>query len=153
MLKKKAGTIMALALLLAPLLITQPVMAQTSNDAKNAVCQGLGSVTGDNGCVADVDDADVDSTIQTVINILSLVGGVIAVIMIIIGGIRYVTSSGDSGSTASARNTIIYALVGLVIIALAQVIVQFTVGRIDDPDGSNNQSTVDDQMCNELGRC
>lgn len=104
-------------------------------NAKDAICAGLlgaaGEECGDN---ADEDSNKVGSTIETVINILSLIGAVIAVIMLIVGGIRYVTSSGDSGSTASARNTIIYALVGLVIIALAQVIVRYVVSTVSkDP--------------------
>ncbi len=109
----------------------QPVMAV---DAKDAICAGLGAAGEECGDNADEDSNKVGSTIETVINILSLIGAVIAVIMLIVGGIRYVTSSGDSSSTASARNTIIYALVGLVIIALAQVIVRYVVSTVSkDP--------------------
>jgi hypothetical protein len=68
--------------------------------------------------------------IRTVINFLSVGVGIVAVIMIIIGGFKYVTSGGDSNSVASAKNTIIYALVGLVIAALAQVIVRFVLNAI-----------------------
>ncbi len=105
-----------------------PAAAQDA--ARSAVCSGIGAATGSNGnCEDPGGSAGIDNTIQTVIDILSLVVGVIAVIMLIVGGLRYVTSSGDSGSTAAARNTIIYALVGLAIVALAQIIVRFTVGQ------------------------
>jgi len=105
---------------------TQLVGAQT---AKDAVCEGLGAVSGTSGCEQAAGEETVDNTIATVINILSIIGAVIAIIMIMIGGFRFITSSGDSGSTASARNTVIYAVVGLVIIALAQLIVLFVVER------------------------
>ncbi|MBX4197631.1 pilin [Candidatus Saccharibacteria bacterium] len=53
--------------------------------------------------------------------------GVIAVIMIIVGGFRYITSGGNPESTKSARNTILYAIIGLVVVALAQIIVRFVL--------------------------
>ncbi len=71
-----------------------------------------------------------DSTIKTVINIISIVVGIVAVIMIIIGGFKYITSNGDSGAVSSAKNTILYAIVGLVVVALAQIIVRFVVNRL-----------------------
>ena len=68
-----------------------------------------------------------DITIANVINIISLVVGVVAVIMIIVGGFRYITSGGNQERVKSAKNTIIYALIGLVIVALAQIIVKFVL--------------------------
>lgn len=70
----------------------------------------------------------VNDLLTDVINIFSIIVGVIAVIFIIIGGLKYITSGGDSGNISSAKNTIIYALVGLVIVALAQFIVRFVLG-------------------------
>jgi hypothetical protein len=91
-------------------------------NAKNQVCDAIG------GCNAN--DTGVQDVIKTVINILSVVVGVVAVIMIIIGGFKYITSSGDSNNVASAKNTIIYAIVGLIIVALAQVIVHFVLSKL-----------------------
>lgn len=68
--------------------------------------------------------------VEAIINILTVVVGVISVIMIIISGIRFVTSNGDSNKITSARNTFIYALVGLIIVAFAQVIVKLVLSRI-----------------------
>ena len=45
--------------------------------------------------------------------------------MVIVGGMKYITANGDSGAFASARTTIIYALIGIAIVALAQVLVHF----------------------------
>ena len=71
----------------------------------------------------------VDSLVTNVINIVSLIVGVAAVIMIMVGGLRYITSNGDSGQVGNAKNTILYAVVGLVVVALAQVIVRFVVSK------------------------
>jgi hypothetical protein len=54
---------------------------------------------------------------------------VVAVIMIIVGGLKYITSGGDSGNITSAKNTILYAIVGLIVVALAQIIVRFVLER------------------------
>ncbi|HMH70200.1 MAG TPA: hypothetical protein VK502_02280 [Candidatus Saccharimonadales bacterium] len=62
-----------------------------------------------------------------VVNILLYLLGAIAVIMIVIGGIRYTTSNGDSSSTKGAKDTILYAVVGLIIAMLAYAIVNFVV--------------------------
>jgi hypothetical protein len=50
--------------------------------------------------------------------------------MIIIGGFRYITAGGDSNNVSAAKNTIIYAIIGLVIVAFAQIIVQFVLNKI-----------------------
>jgi TRAP-type C4-dicarboxylate transport system permease small subunit len=66
--------------------------------------------------------------VKDIINILLFVLGIIAVIMIIIGGIRYVVSAGDSSAITAAKNTILYAVIGLVVAILAFAIVNFVVG-------------------------
>ena len=81
----------------------------------------------DNGQTA---EESVNAIITTVINIFSLVVGVIAVIMIIIGGIKYITSGGDAGGVSSAKQTILGAIIGLVIVALSQVIVRFVLQKV-----------------------
>jgi len=125
-----AATIsLALMALLVGLTSHQPVYA----DAKSDACQGVNLATGGGtaGCgTAAQSNGSVDKLLSTIINILSLVVGVIAVIMIIIGGMRFVLSGGDSNNTNSARNSIIYSIVGLVIVALAQVIVHFVLNRV-----------------------
>ncbi len=71
----------------------------------------------------------VNEIIHLVINIFSLVVGVVSVIMIIIGGLKYITSGGDSGNITGAKNTILYAIIGLVVVALAQVVVRFVLEK------------------------
>lgn len=99
--------------------------AQTT---KAAVCEGVG-LASDGTCVT-TGGSDVGGIIKTVVQILSIIVGAVAVIMVIIGGLKYVTSNGDSSSISSAKNTIIYALVGLTIALLAQVLVKFVIGKV-----------------------
>lgn len=63
-----------------------------------------------------------------VVNVLLFLVGIISVIMIIIGGIRYSTSNGDQGAITAAKNTIMYAVIGLVVAILAFAIVNFVTG-------------------------
>lgn len=74
---------------------------------------------------------------KTIVNILLFIIGAVSVIMIIYGGIRYVTSSGASEAVTSAKNTILYAVVGLIISILAYAIVNFVVGNL----GAGSQTT------------
>jgi hypothetical protein len=100
------------------------VYAQTKDD----ICEGV-AITGGN-CDSSVAGTSVESVVRTVINLLSIIVGVVAVIMIIIGGLKYITSAGDSANVSSAKNTILYAVIGLVIVALAQVIVRFVLDKV-----------------------
>jgi hypothetical protein len=65
--------------------------------------------------------------IGTVINVALFIVGTLSVIMLIYGGIKYTTSAGDTAKVTSAKNTIMYSIVGLVVAILAYAIVQFVV--------------------------
>lgn len=65
-----------------------------------------------------------------VARILALAVGIASVIMVIIGGLKFVASTGDSAKAKSARDTIIYALVGLFVAILAQSIIVFVLQKI-----------------------
>lgn len=65
-----------------------------------------------------------------IINTLIFVIGAVAVIMIVIGGFRYVISGGDSGQINSAKNTILYAVVGLVVALMSYGIVNFILAGL-----------------------
>lgn len=86
----------------------------------------VGAGLGDADAVSG-DASDIDSVITTVVEVLSVIVGVLAVIMIIISGFKYVTSGGDAQKVASAKSTLIYAIIGIVIVVLAQVIVRFVL--------------------------
>lgn len=68
--------------------------------------------------------------VRNIAVLISFVTGVVSVIMIILAGIKYALSGGDSQKTASAKNTIIYALIGASIASVAAPIVIFTVNQI-----------------------
>jgi len=70
-----------------------------------------------------------DVVLQSILNIFYFLVGVVAVIVIILAGIRYSTSGGDSGKVASAKNQILYAVVGLIVILCAFAVTNFVVGR------------------------
>lgn len=99
------------------------------------LCEGANLEFGsDEGCDTSEEQnaAAVNSLVETVINIFSWIVGVISVIMIIYGGFRYITSGGDTTKVGSAKNTILYAIIGLIIVALAQIIVKFVLGTVGD---------------------
>lgn len=101
-----------------------------SADAKSAVCKGAGLVAGTDGCEDPSGNTpDVNDTVRRGLNLFSAILGIIAVVMIMIGGLKYMTSQGDSSQMNSARNTLIFAAVGLVIVVLAQVVVRFVLQR------------------------
>jgi len=134
MIQKIKSSILALALLVlggAPLLVPAVVFAAEGN-VQSGICEGVGIATGDaNGCddgASGTASADgLYALARNVVNIFSIIVGIIAVIMIIFGGFKYITSGGDSGNVSGAKNTLIYAIVGLVIVALAQFIVRFVL--------------------------
>lgn len=129
------GTIFSISLFDA-----QSLYASPADD----VCEGIGGTADeDAGCsVGGEGDPSVESTLSVVVNILSVVVGVVAVIMIIWGGFRYVTAAGDAGKAASARQTIIYAIVGIIIVALAQFIVQFVIEGVTSPEAEEDATLL-----------
>ena len=85
------------------------------------------------GCPADLfGDTGV---FKQVTNTILYIVGIIAVVMLIIGGIRYVTSGGDSKKVTDAKNTVLYAIIGLVIAFLAFAIVNFVISAL--PSGTS----------------
>ena len=109
-----------------------PTTATVSAAGKADVCAGLDAATGGTSgtCAAPAGSKTVEGTLATLVKVLSWVVGIISVIMVIVGGIQYVTSGGDSGKVTSAKNTIMYSLIGVVIVALAQTIVFFVLNKV-----------------------
>lgn len=65
---------------------------------------------------------------KTITNVLLFIIGAVSVIMLILGGIRYTVSQGDSSAITSAKNTILYAIIGIVVAILAYAAVNFVIG-------------------------
>ena len=76
---------------------------------------------------------------KQVTNTILYIVGIIAVIMLIIGGIRYVTSGGDAKKVTDAKNTVLYAIIGLVIAFLAFAIVNFVISAL--PSSTDKKET------------
>jgi hypothetical protein len=117
------GSVFAFAAFVAPVALVPAVGAQ---------CDPSGGIQGGIDCTQteNTQDADLTSIFTTVVNVLLFVVGAISVIMLIIGGIRYTISGGDSGNVTAAKNTIMYALIGLVVAFLAFAIVNWVLGAI-----------------------
>ncbi len=100
-------------------LVPATVFAQSPVDSiQDGVTKVGGTKTG---------QTDLTDMIKTIVNIMLFILGAIAVIMIIIGGIRYTTSNGDASNTKAAKDTILYAVVGLIVAILAYAIVNFVL--------------------------
>jgi hypothetical protein len=81
-------------------------------------------------CSSAPDETQFNNLLAKIINIISVIVGVVAVIMIIIGGFRYITSGGSPEKVSGAKNTILYGIIGLIIVALAQVVVRFVLKQV-----------------------
>lgn len=107
------------------------------NGAKNEACQGLSM----NGTTTDEcanGSKTVDSVLAVIVNVFSAIVGIIAVIMIIVAGLKFITAGGDSSAVASARSTLLYAIIGLVVAVLAQVIAHFVIAKGSSPSTSTS---------------
>lgn len=133
--KSKIITVFALMIGLfgQSLAYSQPVMAVTF-DSKNAACEGVGGATGNvvagtNAC--DAEAGKVSSVVRTAIRVFQVIVGLIAIFYLIYGGLKFITSTGSSDGVKAGRNTIIYSAIGLIIVMIAEGIVQFVLKRFE----------------------
>jgi len=118
--------------LLAPVALPA-VGGIASADITNEICKGADNAAGTSGGTSTCTptngsgEGGLEGVAKKITNIFSIIVGAASVIMIIYGGFRYITSGGDSGKVGNAKNTLIYAIVGLVIVALAQLIVRYVL--------------------------
>ncbi len=117
---KKWFLILTLSIIVPLTAIVATPATASAATTKETVCEAVGSGTNcdDNG------GGDLTSVIRSVINVLSIIVGLLAVIMIIFAGAKYITSGGDTNKVTTAKNALIYAVIGLVIVALAQFLVR-----------------------------
>lgn len=91
--------------------------------ANSTVCKDKGGVGTD-------PIAGSDGIIMAIVNFIAVIGGIAAIIIIVLAGLRFVTAGGSSEDISGARRTIIYAAIGLIVIALARTIVAFIITRL-----------------------
>jgi quinol-cytochrome oxidoreductase complex cytochrome b subunit len=129
--KKIKQIIISLSLVIGVGALVAPATAGAVN-----VYQPCTGVSDSAVCASKADSAD--TLIKTTVNTLLFVVGVASVIVIIIGGIMYTTSAGDASSVTKAKNTILYAIIGLVVAFLAFAIVNWVVG-VFSPSAAQQQ--------------
>jgi hypothetical protein len=111
-----------LALLPAAILAEPAYAACGNSSAAQQVSTGIDETTN-----ASCDASGVNKAIALAVDILTLVVGAAAVIALIWSGFKYVTSGGDTNKVANAKSTLIYAVVGIAVVGLAQVLVHFII--------------------------
>jgi uncharacterized membrane protein len=103
-----------------------------NNAIQSGLCGGSGLSLNNTGC-SDValgnPQGALNKFITRIVNLFSVIVGIVAVVMIIVGGFRYVISGGDSANVTDAKNTILYAIVGLIIVAISQFLVRFVLSQ------------------------
>ena len=115
--------------LLAGLLMV-PVVALAVAPAANADYSLQSGVDDAKGTGMKDKVGDGGSLVKDAVNVILWVVGILSVIMLVWGGIKYTTSAGDTNKVTSAKNTIIYAVIGLIIAILAYAIVNFVIEKI-----------------------
>ena len=103
-------------------------------------------------CAAQTGGDGLQKVIATALNILTWITGVAAVFVLIIAGFRYVVSGGSSSGVTGAKNMIIYALIGIVIAMLAQLIVRFVIGEIGTA-AKTSETAATASTTTPLGSC
>ncbi|MCA9346703.1 hypothetical protein KC960_04390 [Candidatus Saccharibacteria bacterium] len=122
------GILLSVGIFILPVTVN----ASPFDSARDTACQGLEFSDGDSTTCDTSDGTKINSTVATAINLISLVVGFVSVIMVIVGGLKYTTSHGDSSGISSAKDTILYAIIGLIIVAMAQLMVRFVLSKTAD---------------------
>lgn len=104
--------------------VSSGINAATTNEMKNK------QIDGNNG------------VIRTVSNILIWVVGIVSVIMIMWSGFKYITAAGDTSKVASAKSSLIYAIVGLIVAIMAYAIVNFIMDRLNVSSGKSSGGSL-----------
>lgn len=106
-------------------LVFAPVPSFAAGCGGSSQAKGLRAVSGGH-----CSDTALSGKVEDIISTLFYVVGAIAVIILIMGGIRYITSTGDAKRVQAAKDTILYAVIGIIVAILARAIVGYTVGQI-----------------------
>ncbi len=131
MFKKIQTIVLSLIMAFSFVSVSAPVMVSAQTSIADQVCTGVLNTSGEDASGVSSCDEESDNSFGTiitkVINIFSILIGSVSVIMIIIGGFRYIISGGDQNNVTAAKNTIMYAIIGLVVVLFSQVIVRFVL--------------------------
>ena len=123
---KKIASKIAVAMFALALLFTPQAVFAEGGSASQQALDGLNQVN-PNG----EDSPELTAVIQTILNAVYFIVGIVAVIMIILGGITYATSQGDPAKVKKGKDTILYGIVGLIIALMAFAITQFILNAMN----------------------
>ena len=108
-------------------LVPVAVHAQSSIEA---ACEGV-QVDGSTGDCENGDSGTaLSNLIKVALRLFQIIVGIIALFMIIMAGLSYITSGGESNKTKTAKDRILYSAIGLTVVALAEVIIRFVLDRV-----------------------
>ena len=93
-----------------------------SADSKDAVCAGA-------GVDCDKTDTAISDNVKSALRVFQIIIGVLAIFYMVYAGMKFITSSGSSDGVKTAKNTILYASIGLIIVILSEGIIQFVLRR------------------------
>lgn len=149
-------------LIMAFALLSVTISAQMFNGVALAACPGSSTpkgqvIEGIQSSGGDCKEDGVDNILATIVSIMSIIVGAVAIIMIIISGLRYITAAGDSGKVTSAKNTLIYALIGVAVAALAQFLVHFvftvSTNATDAPPATSKSCPAGNHRSSDGKKC
>ena len=138
---KIKGILAAALIAVSSLFIVSPVMAEGKVCPENTVKAGKEYKNSLAECNIEDDDS-LMPTIQQIINVVIGLLGIVAVIVVILGGVQYTLSTGDSNKINKAKDTILYGIIGLVISILAYAIVNFVLGNFFKSDASKEGASI-----------
>lgn len=116
-------------------LVVFPVAAQITG-VSGSDCSALGIK-----CDGNETPNSLLDTIQTIVNAGLVLVGIVAAIYLVLGGVRYIFSEGETDQTAKAKNTIIFAVIGLILIGLSALIVNFVIEDVLGNAGAGGNAT------------
>ena len=132
-----AAMAVAVTAVLAPLPASAKAVCRSGDKAGQTVDNASECGEGANSA-----DHNLFKTISQIVNVILGVIGLVAVVVVILGGIQFVTSTGDPAKTKKAKDTILYGIIGLVVALLAFAIVNFVLGNVFSNGDSNSSSTT-----------
>lgn len=121
------GAFLLVAMVALPVMVPEMAGAQAN---EQALCEGSGGTWAGGKCTTPGSTRTVAGTLRQVINIIIFIVGAVSVLMVVIGGFRYAVSGGDQSSITSAKNTILYAIVGVIVAFASFAIVNFVLDNI-----------------------
>lgn len=123
---KKFFTAVIIGASLCAVSVPAAATAQLFEASKQEACRGATLTSSGQDCTVGASN-QADSLVETAVNLLTAIVGIVAVAVIILSGLRFVTSGGDAAKVSAAKNGVIYGFVGLILVALAQFIVRFVI--------------------------